>query len=69
MKTTFIRALALSALLQFILTRQRAGNAIEEGAAEAMWVRYPVNVLLNAIVWTLTLAALGAGVRQVRRLL
>jgi hypothetical protein len=49
----------LHAVLQFIITRQRAGNVIEEGAAEMLWLRYPLTVMLNAIVWTLMLSTLG----------
>jgi hypothetical protein len=57
MKNTFTRALVINAALQFVITRQRAGNVIEEGAAEALWMRYPFVVLLNALMWTLMVAA------------
>jgi hypothetical protein len=56
MKKTFVRALIVNAVLQFIVTRQRAGNMVEEGAAEMLWLRYPLTVLLNALVWTLMLS-------------
>lgn len=59
MKKTFVRALIVNAVLQFIVTRQRAGNMIEEGAAEMLWLRYPLTVLLNALVWTLMLSTFG----------
>jgi hypothetical protein len=59
MRRTFTRALIINAALQFIVTRQRAGNAIEEGAAEALWLRYPFVVLLNALVWTVMLTTIG----------
>jgi hypothetical protein len=58
-KKTFTRALIANAVLQFVVTRQRAGHAIEEGAAEALWVRYPFVVVLNALVWTIMLSMLG----------
>jgi len=66
MKAIFFRALAVSAVLQFIITRQRAGQTLIEGEAEAMWLRYPFNVVLNALMWTLMLSALGAGLRRLR---
>ena len=66
MKKTFVRALAVSAIVQFVITRQRAGTVIEEGAAEALWLRYPFAVLGNALVWTLMLATLGRFVRIFR---
>ncbi len=67
MTRTFTRALVINAILQFIVTRQRAGHVIEEGAAEAMWVRYPFKVLLNAVLWTLMLSTLGRVARVFRR--
>jgi hypothetical protein len=67
MRTRFFRVLAVIAVVQFIITRQAAGNTVEEGRAERMWMLYPFNVLLNATLWTLVLSA-GAGLlRQVRR--
>jgi hypothetical protein len=59
MRKTFTRALIVNAVVQFVITRQRAGNVLEEGAAEALWMRYPFMVLLNALLWTLLLSALG----------
>lgn len=68
MLTIFVRTLVVTAVLQFFITRRRAGNVIIEGEAEALWMRYPFNVLFSAVMWTLTIAAAGAAVRQVRRL-
>jgi hypothetical protein len=65
----FIGALVVSAVLQFIVTRQRAGLAIEEGAAESMWLRYPFHVVANALLWTTIFAALNKGTQAVRRAL
>jgi hypothetical protein len=59
MSKTFTRALILNAVLQFVVTRQRAGNAIEEGVAEMLWVRYPFVVVMNALLWTIMLSTLG----------
>jgi len=59
MKKTFIRVLIVNAVLRFIVTRQRAGNMVEEGAAEMLWLRYPLTVLLNACAWTLALSTLN----------
>jgi hypothetical protein len=59
MKQMFVRALIINAVFQFVVTRHRAGRAIEEGAAEMMWVRYPASVLLNALLWSLMLTTLG----------
>ncbi len=66
MRTRFFRVLAVIAIVQFIITRQAAGNTVEEGRAERMWMLYPLNVLLNAAAWTLLLSA-GAGVLRVFR--
>lgn len=66
MKRTFIRSLMISAVLQFIVTRQRAGNVIEEGAAEQLWMRYPFVVLLNALAWTLMVSTIGRVLRPLR---
>jgi hypothetical protein len=66
-RKTFLRSLAISAVLQFAVTRARAGRVEEEGAAEALWLRYPFVVLLNALSWTLMLAALARVTRVVRR--
>ena len=67
MKKTFFRSLAVSAAIQFLVTRMRAGQAIEEGEAEAMWVRYPFVVLLNAMAWTLMLSTVAQMLRPLRR--
>ncbi len=63
----FLRVLAVTAALQFVVTRKAAGSAIEEGRAERMWMLYPFNVLLNAAMWTLALAVIGRGVSALRR--
>jgi hypothetical protein len=63
----FLRTLAVTAVLQFVLTRARAGRVEEEGAAEMMWVLYPFNVVLNAAAWTLLIASVGGVVRVLRR--
>ena len=68
MTTTFLRALAVGAVLQFFITRRRAGTVVVEGEAEALWLRYPFVVLANALVWTLMISAAGLAVRRVRRL-
>ena len=67
MRKTFMRSLMVTAVLQFIITRQRAGQVIEEGAAEALWLRYPFAVLLNALIWTLMFSLIGRGTRLLRR--
>ena len=59
MRKTFLRTLAVVALVQFAITRTMAGNALEEGRAERMWMLYPINVLMNALAWTLLFAAVG----------
>jgi hypothetical protein len=66
MKRTFTRALIINAALQFVVTRQRAGNVLEEGGAEALWLRYPFVVLINALLWTLMLSAFGRVLSVVR---
>ena len=63
----FFRLLIVNAVLQFVVTRMRAGRAEEEGAAEAMWMRYPINVVINALVWSLMLSTLGRLLRPLRR--
>jgi len=67
MRKIFVRTLAVTAVIQFIITRTLAGQAIEEGRAERMWMMYPFNVLLNALTWTLVLAATGRVLRVFRR--
>lgn len=63
----FLKVLAVVAVLQFVITRQAAGNVVEEGRAERMWLLYPLNVAINAAMWTLLLAGIGTVVRRVRR--
>lgn len=67
MKKTFVRALIVNAAFQFAVTRIRAGRMIEEGAAEALWLRYPFVVLFNALIWTLMLTTIGGVLRPLRR--
>lgn len=66
MRKIFVRTLAVTAVIQFIITRTLAGQAIEEGRAERMWMMYPFNVLLNALAWTLVVAAAGRVLRVFR---
>jgi hypothetical protein len=66
MRKTFIRTFAVTAILQFIVTRTLAGQALEEGRAERMWMMYPVNVLVNALAWTLLISAGGRAARVIR---
>ena len=66
MRKIFVRTLAVTAVIQFVITRTMAGQAIEEGRAERMWMMYPLNVLLNAMAWTLVVAAAGRVLRLVR---
>ena len=68
MRGTFVRTLAITAVLQFVITRALAGRAVEEGQAERLWIMYPLNVFVNALAWTLVLAASGRLLRIVRRL-
>jgi len=65
MSRTFLRILAINAVLQFVTTRMRAARA-DEGAAEAMWLRYPVTVVMNALIWTLTISTLARLARPLR---
>ncbi|MDP9237227.1 MAG: hypothetical protein M3P30_07515 [Chloroflexota bacterium] len=67
MRKTFIRTLAVTAVVQFAITRVLAGQIIEEGRAERMWMMYPLNVLMNALAWTLLISAGGRCVRIFRR--
>ena len=64
MRTTFLRTVAVVAVVQFVITRTMAGRVLEEGRAERMWMMYPINTLMNALAWTLVFAAFG----RVRRL-
>ena len=63
----FLKVLAVVAVVQFVVTRQAAGNVIEEGRAERMWLLYPLNVAINAALWTLLIAGATGLVRRVRR--
>jgi hypothetical protein len=67
MRRRFLRTLAIVAVLQFFVTRQAAGNAIEEGRAERMWLLFPLNCVINAAMWTLVLTAIGGTMRLLRR--
>lgn len=53
MRKTFFRTLAVTAIIQFVITRTLAGQTVEEGRAERMWMMYPLNVFLNTCAWTL----------------
>ena len=68
MRRLYFRTLAVTAVIQFFVTRTLAGRTIEEGQAERMWMMYPLNVALNAAAWTLLLAAVGRTMRVARRL-
>lgn len=59
MRKTFIRSLMINAVLQFAVTRARAGRSEIEGAAEEMWARYPFVVVFNALIWTIMVSTLG----------
>jgi hypothetical protein len=67
MRKTYFRTLAITAIIQFFITRTLAGRTLEEGQAERMWMTYPLNVALNAAAWTLLLVAAGRVARIVRR--
>jgi hypothetical protein len=67
MRKTFTRTLIVTAVLQFFVTRRMAGQAVEEGRAERMWMFYPVNVLMNALAWTLLVAGVGRVIGVFRR--
>jgi len=67
MRRLYFRTLAVTAVVQFLVTRMLAGRAIEEGEAERMWMMYPLNVALNAAAWTLLLAAASRVARIMRR--
>jgi hypothetical protein len=59
MRKTFVRTLVVTGVLQFFITRRMAGQVVEEGRAERMWMLFPVNVVMNALAWTLLLAGIG----------
>jgi hypothetical protein len=67
MRKTFLRTLAVTAIIQFLVTRNLAGRVIEEGRAEQLWLMYPINVFANAVAWTLLISTVSAGARLVRR--
>ena len=66
MRKTFFRTLAVTAIIQFAITRALAGQTVEEGRAERMWMMYPLNVFLNTCAWTL-LFSVGGKARSVFR--
>jgi hypothetical protein len=68
MGKTFLRTLVVIAAVQFAITRHLAGQTLEEGRAERMWMLYPFNVVLNALVWTLLFVASARAWRLVRRI-
>jgi hypothetical protein len=68
MRRLFLRTLAITAIIQFVVTRALAGRTIEEGRAERMWLMFPLNVLLNAAAWTLMLAAAARVLRVFRHI-
>ncbi len=65
--SVFLRALLVTAVLQFVVTRMRAGRVEEEGQAELLWVRYPFVVIANALAWTMMLSMASRVVRIFRR--
>jgi len=67
MRRTFMRSLIVTAVVQFVITRRLAGQALEEGRAERMWMMYPMNVVMNALAWTLLATAVGGAWRMLRR--
>lgn len=67
MRKTFFRTLIVTAVLQFFITRRMAGQVVEEGRAERMWMLFPVNVVMNALAWTLLLAGVGRALSLFRR--
>jgi len=66
MRKLFLRSLILTAAAQFVMTRHLAGTTIEEGRAERMWMMYPLNVVINALAWTLIFASVGRVARVFR---
>jgi hypothetical protein len=68
MRKTFLRALLIIGAVQFVVTRHLAGQTIEEGRAERMWMMYPLNVTMNALAWTLVITATARVFRGLRRL-
>ncbi len=68
MRKTFLKTLLVVGVVQFAITRHMAGQVVEEGRAERMWMLYPFNVVLNALAWTLLFVASARFVRLIRRL-
>jgi hypothetical protein len=68
MRRTFLRSLIVVGVVQFAITRHLAGQTVEEGRAERMWMLYPLNVVLNALAWTLFLRGSARTARLIRRL-
>jgi tellurite resistance protein TehA-like permease len=68
MRSLYIRTLAVTAIVQFFVTRTLAGRALEEGQAERLWLMYPLNTAINAAIWTLLVAGAGRVARFVRRI-
>ena len=66
MRRTFLRTLVAVAVVQFVITRTMAGQAVEEGRAERLWMTYPANVVANTVAWMLVFAALSRGRRLFR---
>jgi hypothetical protein len=63
----FFRLLVVNAVLQFFATRLRAGRVDEEGAAEDLWLRYPIVVLVNTVIWSLMISTIGRLIAPLRR--
>lgn len=68
MRKRFLYTLAVIAPLQFLITRKLAGEAVEEGRAERLWLLYPWNVLFNALAWTLLITLVSNLFRLARGL-
>ena len=66
MRKTFVRSLLITAVVQFIVTRYRAGQTYEEGEAERIWMLYPLSVVMNALMWTLIIRGSARVLRLVR---
>ena len=67
MRKTFIRTLLIMSVVQFFMTRRMAGQVMEEGRAERMWMLFPVNLVLNAAFVTLVIAGTGGLLGVFRR--
>lgn len=66
MRKRFLYTLGVTAIMQFVITRKLAGETVEEGRAERLWMLYPLNVLFNALAWTLLLTAANGVFRLAR---